>query len=152
MPNDEDVSATLAYWKDHREQLRQSESQRAVMTNYIMVIAAALSGFVVQQHFAAHTIPLSILTILIGAFGALAAAKYHERADYHLSQARALTRILVEEGALVDGRDVLDEYRQTHYERYPRLAKVRLYWLWVALNLGIMLYGSALLIISFTVL
>jgi hypothetical protein len=152
MPDQEDLGATLAYWKEHREQLRQSESQRAVMTNYILLIAAAISGFVVQQHFAAHTIPLSIMTILIGAYGALSAAKYHERADYHLSQARALTRALVESGGLTENRDILEEYRQAHYEKYPRLAKIRLNWLWMGLNLGIAVYGVALLIISLSVL
>lgn len=152
MPDQADLSTTLAYWKEHREQLRQSESQRAVITNYILLIAAAISGFVVQQHFAAHTIPLSILIALIGAYGGLAAAKYHERADYHLSQARALTRVLVEEGGMSDSRDILDEFRQTHYRKYPRLARIRLYWLWTGLNLGIALYGITLVAISLAVL
>ena len=37
--------AVLAYWREHREQLRQSENQRAVLTNYVLVITAAISGF-----------------------------------------------------------------------------------------------------------
>jgi hypothetical protein len=90
--------AVLAYWKEHREQLRQSENQRAVMTNFILVITAGISGFVVQQHFSVRTIPLSVLTVIIGRYGALSAAKYHERAEYHLSQARALTRALTSSG------------------------------------------------------
>ena len=44
-------SALVAYWSEHRAQLRQSESQRAVLTNYVLAIAAALSGLVVQQRF-----------------------------------------------------------------------------------------------------
>jgi hypothetical protein len=35
------------------------------------------------------------MVVLIGLYGALAAAKYHERANYHLSQARGLTQVLV---------------------------------------------------------
>ena len=88
--------AVLAYWKEHREQLRQSENQRAVLTNYVLVIVAAISGFIVQQHFDLRTLPLSVLIVVIGLYGALAVAKYHERADYHLSQARALTRVLID--------------------------------------------------------
>ena len=42
--------AVLAYWKEHREQLRQSENQRAVLTNYVLVLVAAISGFIMQQH------------------------------------------------------------------------------------------------------
>jgi hypothetical protein len=152
MPDQGDINATLSYWKEHREQLRQSEGQRAVMTIYILVIAAGISGFVVQQHFAVRTIPLSLLTSLIGIYGALAAAKYHERADYHLSQARALTAVLVDSGGLADHKAILDTYREGHYNKYPRLSKIRLYWLWEGLNLGIALYGFILLIISLAVL
>ena len=94
--------AVLAYWHEHREQLRQSENQRAVLTNYVLVITAAISGFVVQQHFAVRTLPLSFLIIIIGLYGAVSAAKYHERANYHLSQARALTRVLIDTGTLAD--------------------------------------------------
>ena len=138
----------LAYWKEHREQLRQSESQRAVMTNYILLITAAISGFVVQQHFSPRTIPLSILTAIIGLYGALTATKYHERADYHLFQARALTQVLVDADALPNSKVILQEYRQTHYGKYPRLAGLRLNWLWTGLNLGVALYGAILFVIT----
>ena len=140
--------AVVVFWKDHREQMRQSENQRAVLTNYVLLIAAAISGFVVQQQFSVRTVPLSILVIVTGLYGALSAAKYHERADYHLSQARVLTRILVEADALPDSGAVLEEARQAHYGRYPRLSRLRLYWLWISLHIGIALYGAALLIIT----
>ena len=138
----------LEYWKDHREQMRQSETQRGVLTNYVLVIAAAISGFVVQQQFALRTVPLSVLTMAIGLYGAVSAAKYHERADYHLSQARALTRALVQSGALPDANPALDDARQVHYARYPRLSRLRLNWLWISLHLGIAVYGAVLLIIT----
>lgn len=140
--------SVLAYWKEHREQLRQSENQRAILTNYILVITAAVSGFVVQQQFSVRTIPLSVLIVVIGLYGAVSAAKYHERADYHLSQARALTRVLVEAGALTDSAAVLQEARRAHYDRYPRLRRLRLYWLWTGLHLGIAVYGAVLLCIT----
>lgn len=140
--------ATLAYWSEHRAQFRQSEGQRAVLTNYVLAIAAAVSGLVVQQHFRIQTLPLSVLVALTGAYGALASAKYHERANYHLSQARALTRALTEAGALPDSTALLDEYRSDHYLAYPRLSRLRLHWLWTGLHLGIAAYGLVLLIIT----
>jgi hypothetical protein len=139
---------TLAYWREHREQLRQSENQRAALTNYVLVITAAISGFVVQQHFTLRTLPLSFLIIIIGLYGAVAAAKYHERADYHLLQARALTRVLVEAGVLADHDTVLTEYRQQHDRKYPRLHRLRLNRLWTGLHLGIAVYGVVLAIIT----
>jgi hypothetical protein len=139
----------LVYWKDQREQFRQSEVQRSVMTNYILLISAGISGFVVQQHFSVRTIPLSILTVIIGLYGALTTAKYHERANYHLTQARALTQVLVDAGALPDNDAILAQYRSDHYTKYPRLAPLRLNWLWTGLHIGVTFYGAILLIITF---
>jgi hypothetical protein len=137
----------LAYWGEHRDQLRQSETQRALLTNYLLVIAAALSALVVQQRFAAETLPLSVLITLVGVYGAVSVAKYHERAEYHLAQARALTRVLTDMGALAD-RDILDEFRKQHYARYPRLHRIRLHSLWTGLHVGIAAYGVALVTIT----
>ncbi len=62
--------AVLAYWRERREQFRQSENQRAVLTNYVLVITAAVSGLVVQQGFKLRTLPLSVLIVVIGLYGA----------------------------------------------------------------------------------
>jgi hypothetical protein len=141
----------VAYWSEHRAQLRQSESQRAVLTNYVLAVAAAISGLVVQQRFRAQTLPLSVLVMLIGVYGALAAAKYHERANYHLGQARALTRAMVQSGDLSDNAALLDQSRDEHARAYPRLYRIRLHWLWTGLNLGVAAYGLVLVILTVTV-
>jgi hypothetical protein len=141
-------NAVLAYWSEHRSQLRQSETQRALLTNYVLAIAAAISGFIVQQHFKAQTLPLSIMIVLIGLYGALAAAKYHERATYHLSQARALTQVLVQSGGLPDNDVILDTFRSDHYQEYPRLSRIRLHWLWTGLHLGVAAYGLVLIVLT----
>ena len=144
----EPAETVLAYWSEHRQQLRQSENQRAVLTNYILVIVAALSGFIVQQELRAGTIPLSSLIVLIGGYGAVTVAKYHERADYHLSQARALTRTLIDLGALPSDRSSLEDARREHYGKYRRLARIRLHGLWTGLHVGIAVYGAALIVIT----
>lgn len=139
------TEATLAYWKEHREQLRQSETQRSVITNILLVIAAALGALVVQQRFEARLIPLTVFIVVIGVYGALAVAKYHERAAYHLSQARALTKLLVELGSL-GSEEELDRQRNAHYREFRLLHRVRLYAIWASLHVLISLYGLALLI------
>jgi len=75
---------------------------------------------VVQQHFRTQTLPLSILVVVIGMYGALAAAEYHERANYHLGQARALTQVLVECRDLPDNDVILDRFRSDHYQEFRR--------------------------------
>jgi len=144
---------TLAYWGAHREQFRQSENQRAVLTNFVLVIAAGASGLVIQQGLRLRTLPLSVLIIVIGLYGVLAVAKYHERATYHLLQARALTHALVTSGALPDYDAVLEETRQEHYQHYPHLhrLRLRLHWLWTGLHLAIAAYGVVLVILTFLI-
>ncbi|WP_432878951.1 hypothetical protein ACQPYH_32000 [Kribbella sp. CA-245084] len=144
----ESADVVLAYWSEHRQQLRQSESQRAVLTNYVLLITTAVSGFVVQQNFRPSTVALSLFIIVIGIYGAISAAKYHERAEYHLSQARSLTRALVALGALGDHAGALEATREVHRTNYPRLSRLRLHKLWTGLHLAIAAYGVVLTIIT----
>lgn len=139
--------AVLAFWSEHRQQLRQSEDQRALLTNYVLVIASALTGLIAQQKLALDTLPVAILMVLLGAYGAITVAKYHERAEYHLTQARALTKTLTSLGALPDDTTALDENRQRHYGQYPRLYRIRLHMLWTGLHVAIAVGGLALVIV-----
>lgn len=136
-------TAVLAYLNEHRQQLRQSETQRSVLTNYLVVITAGLSGFIVQQQFARGTLAVALLIVGLGLYGALSTAKYHERAEYHLAQARALTQTLKSLGVLTDDPN-LDPARDRHYRKYPVLHRVRLHWLWTGLHLAVAAYGIAL--------
>lgn len=113
------------------------------MTNFLLIITAGLSGLIVQQKLSTATAPLAILIALIGVYGALVSAKYHERAQYHLTQARALTRALVDMNILPENRH-LDEFREAHYRAYPTLHRIRLHWLWTGLHLAVAAYGVTL--------
>jgi hypothetical protein len=141
------INAVLAYWSENRQQLRQSEDQRAVLTNYVLVIASALTGFIAQQKLALDTLPVAILMVVLGAYGAVTVAKYHERAEYHLTQARALTKTLADLGALPADTALLDEYRQRHYDKHPWLRRIRLHWLWTGLHTAIAIGGLVLTIV-----
>ncbi|WP_395758516.1 hypothetical protein OIE82_08495 [Streptomyces althioticus] len=138
--------AIRAYWKEHREQLRQCETQRSTLTNLLLIVTAALSGLIVQQKFTLNVLPLCLFVATTGVYGAVAVAKYYERASYHLTQARALTRDLADRGVL--GSDEgLARARAAHYREFPRLHRIRLYRLWVGLHLAIAFYGLALLLV-----
>src|SRR5690242_19874218 len=92
--------AVLAFWSEHRQQMRQSETQRSLLTNYVLVISSALTGLAVQQKLAREAFPLAVFVVVIGIYGAVTMAKYHERAEYHVTQARALTKTLTGLGTL----------------------------------------------------
>ncbi|MFJ2901934.1 hypothetical protein [Streptomyces sp. NPDC087212] len=142
--------AIRAYWKDHREQMRQCETQRSTLTNLVLILTAALSALVVQQEFTLNVVPLCVFVALAGVYGAVAVSKYYERAAYHLLQARALTQDLKELGVL--GDDVrLVQARAEHNRRFPRLHRIRLHRLWMVLHLVIACYGLALLTVCVVV-
>ncbi|MFG3095567.1 hypothetical protein [Streptomyces sp. NPDC048202] len=142
--------AIRAYWKEHREQLRQCETQRSTLTNLLLVVTAALSALIVQQKFSTYVMPLCLFVAMAGGYGAVAVSKYFERASYHLSQARALTKDLVELGVL--GSDEgLAHARTDHYRRFPRLHRIRLHRLWVTLHLAITVYGICLFAVCLAV-
>jgi hypothetical protein len=145
---DKTAEVVLAYWNEHRQQLRQSENQRAMLTNYILVITAALSGFIVQWEFRNETLALSGLIMIGGLYGVLTAAKYHERAEYHLSQARALTQTLVDMGALPNDTTGIDAARSGHYTKFRRLHRLRLHTLWTSFHGGIAVYGATLFTVA----
>lgn len=135
MPEASD-EAIRAYWKEHREQLRQCETQRSTLTNLLIVVTAALSALIVQQKFTLNVVPLCLFVTLTGVYGAVAVSKYYERASYHLYQARALTADLVARGVL-GSNEGLVQARGEHSRRFPRLHRVRLHRLWVVLHLRV---------------
>ncbi|MBG0819591.1 hypothetical protein HS048_02305 [Planomonospora sp. ID91781] len=138
--------AIRAYWKEHREQLRQCETQRSTLSNLLIIITAALSALIVQQRFSLYVLPLCAFISMIGLYGAVAVSKYYERASYHLSQARALTKDLAERGVLgTDER--LVKARTDHYSAFPRIHRIRLHRLWMVLHFAIGLYGLSLLLV-----
>lgn len=99
-----------------------------------------------QQQYATRTLAVALLITGIGLYGALASAKYHERAVYHLDQARALTKTLKDLGALGDDTHP-EQHRQAHYKNYPRLHRFRMHWLWTGLHLATAAYGAALCVV-----
>jgi type IV secretory pathway TrbF-like protein len=141
------AEVVLAYWSEQRQQMRQSEDQRAVLTNYVLVIASALAGLAVQQGLTPATLPLTVLITLVGVYGAVTVAKYHERAAYHLGQARALTAVLKDLGALPADETLLEIRRAAHYQRYRRLHRLRLHLLWTSLHLVIAGFGFVLSVV-----
>jgi len=58
-----------------------------------------------------------------------------------------LTKTLTALGILPEDTALLDEYRQTHYDKYPRLRRVRLHMLWTGLHSAIAAGGFVLAIV-----
>ncbi|HEX6480312.1 MAG TPA: hypothetical protein VF043_15850 [Ktedonobacteraceae bacterium] len=77
-------------------QARHTEDQRATLANLIVVIASIDQGVLTQIGFIKSALPLTILLIILGIYGALASAKLYKRHQHHINRARPLRKRLDE--------------------------------------------------------
>ncbi len=107
------------------------------LTNYVLAIAAAISGLVVQQGFTLRTLPLSVLVIVIGLDGALRRRE--------IPRAGQLPPV---PGLRPDA--ALEEFRQAHHSKYlPAEPPAAAPAVWTGLYLGVGAYGVLLVILTF---
>lgn len=123
-------------------QAKQSEDQRANITNIIVLIAAAIQGVLTQTGFTKNTLPLTITLIIIGIFGVVATAKLYERFSYHYEVMRQIRQKLETLNPDTTIRACLDAAWQEHIKKHPIIStKIRLYAIWSALHVLIAALG-----------
>ncbi|MBE0670806.1 MAG: hypothetical protein IH588_09475 [Anaerolineales bacterium] len=145
------VEILLAYSKEEWEQRRQSENQRSMMTNFILTIASAITVLILNNGLTMSSLPLSILLVLLGIFGAIAVAKLYERGEFHIERSKAWRdRIneLYPEAELDIRRKQANTSHATKFGRTIR-ERIRLHSLWVNFNVAIAILGFAFVLIIF---
>ena len=142
-----DVDVLLQSWREQRDQARQSENQRAVMTNIVLVLSSAGLGLIAQHGvYDRAMLIVSVSLIVLGGYGALTSLKYRERHELHITQARAMWRRL---DALYPDLHLEEDWaasRARHRERYKVLYDLRLGYMWAALHAAIAITGLGLTI------
>ncbi|WP_141683497.1 hypothetical protein [Streptomyces sp. F-7] len=134
----------LDLWKDQRAQMRQLENQRATLTNIVILVVAAGLGLITQRGLGPSMLVVTCPMALLGLYGALACMKYRERHALHDAQALSIRKRLNDlYPSLAIDSEWADTYLR-HQARFPKLYRLRLYALWVALHLGIVLLGVVL--------
>ena len=68
----DETDVLLQLCNNEWEQSRHTEDQRATITNIILLIASVILGVVVQRGAQPEVLPLSILLIVLGIYGAVA--------------------------------------------------------------------------------
>jgi len=150
--NDDSVlrDALWKLYQEHCTHVRHHESQRASAASSFLVIAGALLGLVTyDKSIGLADLPLTILLLLLGSFGALFSAKHYERASLHTERARRFRDAV---DATLPGQP-LKMFKATadaaHSKDFPKLEKLRLNKFWVGLylmvaGLGLMLSVMAI--------
>jgi hypothetical protein len=154
---DERVNILLQLYSEERLQARQSEDQRATLTNIIIVALAAGLAIVADQQFDMAWLAVAISLILLGSFGAIATRKYFERWLRHWNRAYAYREQLFSlfpsiptELALFTGRSVYgrnDRYESELDARFKFMKAVKLHILWVSFHIIVALVGIGLLLV-----
>jgi len=66
------------YMEQTWEEMRHIEGMRERVAIFLVTIASAITGFIIQQKFSADNKPFAVFVIFIGVFGFLFAWKYYQ--------------------------------------------------------------------------
>ncbi len=140
----DDTQVLLKLSEQQWDYLRQAEDQRAQITNMILLIASIVIGFIAQKGLSFDVLPMTILLIALGAYGAIASEKLYERWGFFRERIDMIERKL---DALHPGIEITKLWQEANAlnnQQFPRLNKLRLHHLWLVLHLGIALAGLIL--------
>jgi hypothetical protein len=132
---DDEDSILLQFWQEQRDHARHTESQRAQMTNLILVITAAGLGLLTSQQL--HGRKLLFITIglaVLGAYGTVITLKYYERYGLHIEYAQLIRQRLNERHPALGIEQDWLRARTEHRRQHPRLRHLRLHYIWAALH------------------
>lgn len=129
-------------------QARQSENQRAMMSNFIIVIAVGVFAFLAHTQPGLETMLLASLITVLGLFGAVVSAKLYERFNLHVHRVGRMMRRLDELSPDATLRTLEKEADSEHKHEFPVLSGVRLHWLWLMLHIGVSLTGVTYVVIQ----
>ena len=146
MDKDED-EILWRFYQDHMTHVRHHETLRATTSTVLLAVAAGVLGLLGAAHawpLEYAQWPLCVFLILLGGFGALFSAKYHERVAFYLNRAdefrNALDKSLPNTKINTLGPDA-DAKTGVAYEQRT---KQRLWRYWVYLHVLVAVLGAIL--------
>jgi len=140
----------LRMWQEQRDQARQSENQRALITTLVVAVAAAALTVVRIDGQRPVMLWLTVPVILVGGFGMVVSQKYYERHQMHMTEAQALRRQMNDLFPHLGLEDTWASSRASHRQRYPLMYRIRLHQLWAAIPLAVAVAGVVTSILILT--
>ena len=134
----------------HYAEAKQAEDQRATLTNIVLLIASAIVGVVAQKGLSKGLLPLSILLILIGVYGAFVSIKQYQRRHLHLDLVDGYFKKIAKLHPTSQLVELSDQVRVEDKQSHPILSKLHVNHLWIALHLVIASGGIILATILLT--
>jgi hypothetical protein len=135
-------------YQDNYDNARHHESQRSTVTNFIILIAGGIGTIVSVGGFTRQDLPLTLLLVGLGIFGALFSSSHYERYKRSKERAKAYLRELdfilfeSEKEIFKKIKITTDDKRK---KKHPTLNKLYdVHWLWMFLPLMVTVLGIAL--------
>ena|SRR6185503_6248759 len=121
-----EVDVLLKLYDEQWTRVRHLENQRATVTNPIVVIASAILGFIVQQGLSVEILPVSLLLVVLGVYGALTSEKYYERIQLCIKRSTLFRDQIDKTYPRINLAQIMKDFNVQHKERFPRLSKISL--------------------------
>ncbi|MDQ3798182.1 MAG: hypothetical protein M3384_01920 [Acidobacteriota bacterium] len=140
-------------YQDNYVNARHHESQRSTVTNFIILIAGGISTIVSVGGFTKQDLPLALLLVALGIFGALFSLSHYER--YKRSKERAKSYLRELDFLLFKGQEQVFKKikRETDSERkrkHPKLHEIYdIHVMWISLPLMVAILGLVLTVMCF---
>ncbi|WP_431728052.1 helix-turn-helix domain-containing protein [Verrucosispora sp. TAA-831] len=141
----DDVAILLRLWQEQRDQARQSENHRAILSITIALICAVTGFASVGVGPVPVQVSLALVVVTLAFVGAMSSHKYYERHQMHMNEARRLRQQLDQLRPHLRIETTWISSRTEHAARYPRVYRLRLHHLWVIVHLVLALVGAVLL-------
>ncbi|HEX8072546.1 MAG TPA: hypothetical protein VF546_21540 [Pyrinomonadaceae bacterium] len=143
----DDTEVLLNFCNQYLDEIRHIENQRAALTNIIILIGSAIVGLIVQKGLTRGFLMLAILLILLGIYGAGITLKLYERYNFFQARLEHCYRHIDELHPNAKFLHIRDVAYREHKSRFPRLVKLRVHRLWLAIHIAISLSGVALIVV-----
>lgn len=127
----------------HWAQAKQSEDQRAGMTNYLLTIYGAAQAYIIQRTFDKPCIMIAIVIIILAIYGLVATYKYYERFRSHATIVGTLMDELDAQNTGINLNSLERIAKEKHELKFPKFHKIRLYRIWLILHAFFILLALA---------
>ncbi|MCB0176131.1 MAG: hypothetical protein KDJ97_36875 [Anaerolineae bacterium] len=142
----DNADVLLRFYEEDWRQARQAEDQRTAITNITLIVVPALIGFASQKGLNFDAIPLTILLIILGIYGAIISQKLYERHCYFSDRAGYWRGQISKLYPQLEIDTIRAQAAEKHSQRFKRIEKFRLYYLWLILHFFVALAGIILTI------
>ena len=145
----EAVDILIAMYQEHLTQARHQESERATVTNLILVLSTVITGFITfDQIITISDVPAALLLVFLGVYGAIFSMKLYERFRLHYERSRSVRFRIEQLYPITKITELQTNADNISKNRFPFFFDFRLYKLWVGISIFITIFGMVLLFMA----